>query len=141
MLRRQIIDVDESEGREGQHLQMAGAPVRTELLSVFLKNRRRGGLKHVPEVPRVAFEYHRYIKPNIAKSRRLSSGARLKCKSSSSSERPHSRRSASGLREDCISPRGNTPHCVFFFNPRRIEDGVLDKEQVDCEREKGRSER
>ena len=89
---RQIIDVDESKGRAGQHLFVAGAPLRTELLAMFLKNRRRRGLKHVSEVHGPQPSTHRCIKPSIAMSRRASSGARLTCKSASSSDRPYSRR-------------------------------------------------
>ena len=45
------------------------------------------------------------------------------------------------LSEDCISPRGNTPHCAsvqwfLTLGGDDIEDGVPDREQVDSEREK-----
>ena len=52
-----IIDINKSEGRAAQHLLMAGAPERTKLLVMFLKNRRRGRQKHVSEVPRAVSVY------------------------------------------------------------------------------------
>ena len=53
---KQIVDVCETQGRAGRHLQMAGSSVPLEMPAVFLRDRRWGGLEHVCEVSQATSE-------------------------------------------------------------------------------------